>query len=161
MFMSTANHLRGVFALNKDLVFIAGDKATILKFDGKSWSKETIDKIKLQDGTEYEITDDLNSIFAFSSQDVWAVGANGVILHSKGGNFEWQGSESSKTLRSVRGIAKDKLWAAGGEGTILHFNGTQWKQEISGSIATLFDLWGSSEKNLIVVGDLGTVLKRK
>lgn len=75
----------------------------------------------------------LHAIWGFGPNDVWAVGAQGVIRHWTGGNAKadaWQVVPSPVThdLRALWGSRPDDLWAVGDEGTVIHWDGKSWTQ---------------------------------
>ena len=75
----------------------------------------------------------LHAIWGFAADDIWAVGAQGVIRHWTGGNPKtdaWQIVPSPVThdLRSLWGSRPDDIWAVGDDGTVIHWDGTSWTQ---------------------------------
>jgi hypothetical protein len=103
-------------------VWIAGSKGTILRSDGKSFEvQQTPDKTQLF------------GIYAFSEQDVYAVGGN---------------------AQCTPGIACGTIW---------HFDGKTWSQPagLTGALmgkATWFKTWGRNAKDLWVVGSSSEIL---
>ena len=68
-----------------------------------------------------------------ASDDVWAVGVAGKILHYTGGTWTEATSGHDKDLRGVWGKSKSDVWAAGSDGWILHYDGTAWSRTQVGS----------------------------
>ena len=66
---------------------------------------------------------DIQAIHAMwgTSDDLWAVGSSGVILHSAG-NDEWAMSRSGtlEILNGIWGSGPSDIWAVGASGTLLH-----------------------------------------
>jgi hypothetical protein len=89
-----------------DHLWAAGDKGTILHFDGSEW--------QVQDaGT----TSTLNAIFGVSPTNIWAVGEHGVALHFDGNG--WAAVDAGGvdvTFRAVWGSAPDDVWIGGDSG---------------------------------------------
>jgi uncharacterized protein YjdB len=105
-------------------------------------------------GTTY----DVNGVWGSSASDIFAVGGNGVIVHSNGTAWSTMASGTTLYLYDVWGTSGSDVFAVGGAGAILHYNGTSWSTMTSGSTVWLYDVWGSSSKDVFVVGDNGTIL---
>ena len=104
----------------------------------------------------------LTGVHGFSSKDVWAVGAGGIVSHYDGTTWTTTclgiGDNCSglltngEPLLSVWGSSSADLFAVGAYGTIIHFDGQQWVKMTSGTTLTLYDVWGSSGSNVYSVG---------
>ncbi|MGA2740651.1 MAG: YCF48-related protein, partial [Bryobacteraceae bacterium] len=94
---------------------------------------------------------------------LWAVGADGTILHSAdGATWRPQASGTTNYLFSVYGTGDGKtLWAVGERGTILHStDGATWQPQARGTTDFLFSVYGSGDgKTLWAVGTGGTILR--
>jgi len=69
---------------------------------------------------------DLRSVWGTASNDVWAVGDGGTILHFNGTTWVRVNSGTSSNLRAVWGVAPKRVWAVGEKGTLLEYNGGSW-----------------------------------
>jgi archaellum component FlaF (FlaF/FlaG flagellin family) len=58
--------------------------------------------------------------------DVWAVGAEGTIVHWDGSAWKQVPSSTRSWLSGVWASGPDDAWAVGAFGTVLHWNGVRW-----------------------------------
>jgi hypothetical protein len=133
-------YLRGVSAVSSNLAWAVGfdgSSPLIYKWNGTSWSSETVPNITAQ----------LRAVSAVSSTDAWAVGSTGadntgntVILHWNGTQWSQVTSPSPGTtnngLSGVKAVSSNVAYAVGyfdsGSGPrtlVLGWNGSSWSQE--------------------------------
>jgi len=93
----------------------------------------------------------------------WAVGNQGVILHTSNGGANWtpQTSGTTQLLRSVWFTTTSSGIAVGGGGTIKRTTdgGQSWVSVASGTANTLFSVTFIDELNGCIVGDNGHILR--
>jgi hypothetical protein len=142
--------LRGVSARALGDIVVVGEGGTILRGTGTTplnWSTDT-----------KGANPDLFAVWA-DSNDAWAVGAGGTILHSAaGGSWSAEHNDSGADLFGVF-AAGGSVWAVGAGGTILIRRGGAWSGEHSGG-ADLRAVWTASNGEGWAVGDDGTILHR-
>ena len=99
-------------------------------------------------------------IWGSSSNDVFAVGGDGSILHYDGNSWSAMSSGTVRNLKSVWGSSSSDVFAVGNEGTILHYDGTSWTAMTTASSTspTFFDIWGSSSSDVFAVGSQGSIM---
>ncbi len=102
---------------------------------------------------------DVHGLWGTSAQNLWAVGAKGLIAHGKAQAWFPQYAPVDVDLNAVWGTSETHATVVGDGGEIVTFNGTVWTQEESPTTADLFGVWGTSEDHMIAVGD-GIVLQR-
>ena len=135
----TTRQLRRVEAISRDDVWAVGEgywgeggSATVLHFDGTSWSQFP--------STAYGWMEDVSAV---ASDDIWGCGndqANSAVLyHYDGSSWSAQRLEGVQDLWGIHARASDDVWAVGKGGTVLHYNGNNWAN-LSG--ATSEDLIG-------------------
>lgn len=95
----------------------------------------------------------LKAVWGSSSNDVFAVGANGTILHYNGTDWSSMSSDTTNNLNGVWGSSGQYVFAVGDKGTILHYNGTDWSAMTSGTTSNLNGVWGSPGYGVFAVGD--------
>ena len=100
----------------------------------------------------------LNAVWGSSSNDVYAVGEGGTILHYDGSSWTAMASNTNDNLNGVWGSSANDVYAVGLKGTILHYNGQSWSKIDSDVSHTLWDVWGSSGNDIFVVGSVGVIL---
>lgn len=100
----------------------------------------------------------LSGVWGTSSENVFAIGSRGAILHFDGNRWIRQRSGTGKNLASVWAASPGRAYAVGLDGVILTFDGRAWKTERSGTTKTLLGVWGSSDADVYAVGRGGTIL---
>ena len=74
-------------------------------------------------------TNILMSVHMVSSNDGWAVGYYGTIIHWDGTNWTNVTSPTTSHLHSVFAVNANDGWAVGEYGTIIRWTGTEWVPE--------------------------------
>jgi photosystem II stability/assembly factor-like uncharacterized protein len=101
----------------------------------------------------------LMDVWCHTSNDVFAVGFDGLILHYDGSTWTTMTSGTPVILYKVWGTSSTNVYAVGNEGTILHYNGSSWAFMDSPSAEiSLRGIWGTSATNIYVVGNDGLIL---
>ncbi|MFW5836383.1 MAG: hypothetical protein ACOCVM_00140 [Desulfovibrionaceae bacterium] len=142
-------------------VFIAGDSGEVLRYDGRSWSKTSLDG-----------QPDIYSIYGAASDNVYAVGPKGTILHYDGSAWSRQDSPANDSLYGVWGVG-NTFYAVGNYRTVLKNDGRGWDmlyetpkmQSLPGVMGLLdnpgavavgdfsfFSIWGPSENDFYIGG---------
>ncbi len=107
---------------------------------------------------------DLYGAWGSAPNDVWFVGAAGVILHWDGSAFTAPDSKTGSELRGVWGSSKTDVWAVGKanwvptDATILHFDGSAWSVAQTIKDADLYAVSGTSPNDVWAVGGKGLAL---
>ena len=109
-------------------IFAVGDPApdpqgnirhTILKFSGSSWSRMNAPIVGLGQGR-------LSGVWGTSSENVFAVGDDGIILYYNGTNWSKMTSGTMADFLGIWGASADQVYAVGRYGTIQYYDGTTW-----------------------------------
>lgn len=104
-------------------------------------------------------------VHGLSSNDVYAVGASGVITHFDGTRWSVEREGGDFTLYGVWGTSRPGLLAVGGDVTsnqprgVVLSKGTAWG-ELSTSLpqtTPLFKIWGRSSNDFFIVGERGAM----
>lgn len=104
-------------------------------------------------------SNDLYAVYADTGADVYAVGAQGTIVHSRDSGASWavETSGTSAALRSVWGSSD--VYAVGDGGTILYSSGDgNWTALASGTTQNLNAVWGRFSGDIVAAGAHGTLL---
>lgn len=91
---------------------------------------------------------DIRGMWGFATNDIWAVGSHGTVLHWNGSS--WRGVTGSyfHDLRGVWGASPDDVWMVGHYDEVYHWdgrtlshhpNGPTWSYQVNGSGAN--DIW--------------------
>ncbi|MCB9727592.1 MAG: hypothetical protein H6746_03795 [Deltaproteobacteria bacterium] len=155
----TTEHLRGVFGRPGGQTWAVGGAGVVMKRSELGWVRAPVQPIPVSDGSQKAVTNTMHAVWGAAEDDVWAVGAEGQILHWDGQTWSSKDPRLGVTLRGVYGLAADDVWAVGNEGQIVHWDGAEWTPWPSGSVATLYGIHGDGQGQVYVVGDLGTVLR--
>jgi hypothetical protein len=99
----------------------------------------------------------LHGVWVLSSDNVFAVGDNGVVLERFNGAWHRLPSAGG-TLQAVRAFARGHVYVVSSEGLISHWNGSQWSVLYDGGVGHGYaDLTATSDEDLWAVGRAGTV----
>ncbi len=91
------------------------------------------------------------------SDDLWAVGSDGLILRRSLGVWTRQPSGTSEPLHGVWGRNAMDVYAVG-RGTLLHFDGAAWRALPSPDPGDLLAIWGAPTGELLVAKANGRVV---
>lgn len=110
--------------------------------------------------TNVGFTVNMTAIWGASRDSLWAIGQEGLILHSTDGST-WNRALSTTTadLTAIHGSDDRNIWAVGAEGAVLHYDGTSWQARSSPASHTLRDVRTLPGGPAIIVGDNGTILR--
>jgi len=133
-------------------LFIAGDRGTIVRGDGESFSTLATPDPRAT----------LYGIWGTDPESLWAVGTdgtNGVVWRSNGeGGFDAADVDPAlleqTTLFKVWGRSADDVWMVGDQGRILHFDGQSVSASSSRTHVPLTTVHGT-DTALYAVGGLG------
>jgi DNA-binding beta-propeller fold protein YncE len=160
--------------------YAVGDAGVALHFDGTGWSRVATGSTKaLADvwGAAEVLAVDgygtilnlslatagyeniaLRTIWGSATNDIFAAGESGAILHSAGTAWSTMASDTSQWLNALWGSSEDDIFGVGENGTIVHYNGTAWSTMESGVYETLHGVYGDAPDNVYAVGDNAVVL---
>jgi Tfp pilus assembly protein PilX len=134
-----------------DIGFAVGNGADILKYNGSTWTFETV-----------SVANNLFGVYVVSNSEAWAVGAGGRILKWNGSTWSTVTSPTGTQLNAIAmidsnqdGIA-DSGWAVGNSGVAITYNGTSWTTQSPGSGALMGvaafasnDVWAAGASGII------------
>jgi hypothetical protein len=142
----------------------AASHTGLLRYDGATWQHI--------EGARWR---SLHDVSGTSSSNVWAVGADGIILRYNGTAWSGQRFDGTAvqahpltsfdaparriTLRGLHAISATAAVAVGDSGTALFHNGTAWSVSNTGTTADLTDVWGTSLTNLYATTSTGRVMR--
>jgi|GEM_PF-1060901 len=110
----TTNRLYGVWGSPASDVFVVGESGTIRHWDDSTWSPMTSG-----------VPGKLHGVWGSSaSDDVYAVGELGAIVHYDGDGSTWDvmTSDTTSRLNGVWGSSASDVFAVGAGATILHYS---------------------------------------
>lgn len=138
----------GLYAADATHVFAVGDG--IRQFDGTTWTAMT------SPSTQY-----LHAVSGTSATDVWAVGANGTILHYDGTSWTVKSSGTTARLRAVHARSATDVWIAG-YGVVMGGNGTSFSSRSvsGGTTSTTYDaIFALSATDIFLGDDTGALYR--
>lgn len=105
----------------------------------------------------------LMGAWAAGPDDLWLVGAGGVILHWDGKTVSFVPSEATEAddLSAIWGTAPNDIWVVGGakatgRNITQHWDGARWQAVSNSTLCDLLDVWGSSPNDYWAIGSCGT-----
>lgn len=145
-------NLRHISGASAGDVWAAGDRGTILHWNGYFWSSPPR---PLHRGQFNAI-----SYRAGATNSIAAVGETGIALQLTGGTWDCPNRAADGTLRGVFGATEKDIWAVGDRGVLSHYDGKGWTQQQApgGFTGTLHVVNGRSGKDVWAAGEQGTVL---
>lgn len=149
--------IHGLWGADANNVFLVGDLATALRWDGTAFVP-----LPLPASPARRITT-LYAVFGTSATDVWMVGAGGVALHYDGVTTTEVPTPDLGELRAVWGPTAASTYAVSSLGTevlVLHYDpGTKafTKVRTLATPATPTALWGASDDTYFVATGFGEI----
>jgi hypothetical protein len=147
--------MKKLFALCLTLIFcgslIAGCGSTAVPTTTASLSAVASGNWKAMDSSAAQGTN-LTAVWGSSPSDIFAVGADGMILHYDGQAWSTMTSGTFKHLSGIWGSSPSDVFAVGEDGTILHYDGKSWTTMDSSNTNWLYGIWGTSSKDVFVGG---------
>jgi len=101
---------------------------------------------------------DLDAVWGWSANDVWAVGDQGTILFWGGSGWAATPSGTTQRLNGVWGAGPNDAWVVGDQGTILRWTGASWSSFSSPTTADLRAVWASGPTDAWAVGAQSSIL---
>ncbi|MCH9682554.1 MAG: hypothetical protein K0V04_14045 [Deltaproteobacteria bacterium] len=123
----------------------------LIHWDGTSWTNHPMPTL---DGRNPAA---MFKVWAAATDDVWAVGDVGVIVHYDGQSWSQVLSGTGNDLISLWGIGPDEVVAVGGRsiGTIARWDGSTWTTEEVGRFAGLNGIWMDPSGDAALAGNIG------
>ena len=143
----TVHRIGSMWAFGPSNVLFSIQQGKMLRFDGKSFSKEQ------------SPVNHLMQIWASSKTDVFAVGGYGNVIHYDGDSWKKMDSGTTAHLKSVWGSGPNNVYAVGDSGVIIHYNGSRWQPQQSGVTEKLLAVWGSGPKDIYAAGRPDALLR--
>lgn len=100
----------------------------------------------------------LYAIWGSAADDIFTVGAMGIIRHFDGASWSNMQSDTASDLYSIWGSSGTDVFAVGKGGMILHYDGITWAVMTTWKTENLRGVWGSSKNDVFAVGSNGTIL---
>lgn len=109
--------LRAIWGAGGDELWVTSSSAEILHLRNGAWTKE-----------ETGAPGALLAVAGTATDDVWAVGERGAVMHWDGRRWSAAREEvaHASTLRAVWARSKRQAWAVGDAGASLEWDGTRW-----------------------------------
>ena len=101
------------------------------------------------------LTERVHALWGAVTNDVWAVGENGLLMHWDGG--KWSRWRLAGNLRAVWGRARDDVWINGCANNFYHWNGATWSRVASpipaDYVGVCLALGGTSPADISAIGE--------
>lgn len=147
-----------VHALPGGVAWLAGENGSVLRYDESQTDPGT--GLPQLTAIPAATTATLYGLWAFSDDDVWAVGGDdgqpGVVLHGgRSGLLIDQTAPTVATLFKVYAADADHLYVVGSSGVLLRRSGGAWTRDASPTTDRLLTAWGTGASDVYAVGGLG------
>jgi hypothetical protein len=90
----------------------------------------------------------LTAALTFSSNDIWAAGVRGAIVHWDGKAWTPARVPTNDSLRSIWGTSPSDVWVGGDNGDLFHCDGKGWTPSPSGTTLPIRQIWGTSPSDI-------------
>lgn len=130
--------------------FLVGEDSAVYRFTGVSAIPQIV-----------QTTQHLRSVWGAATNDVWAVGLAGVVLHFDG--LTWTQIDDlpvGSAFEVLWGNASDDVYAAGHNGVIMHWDGEVWALVASKTDMNLRGVYGFPGGPVWAVGGFGTIMTK-
>ena len=114
--------------------------------------------VRGSDSREITTDESYDGVTAVDSNNIWAVGTDGTIVHYDGLGWTDQESGTTQDLTGVDAVNENNVWAVGTDGTILYYDGTSWTSQNSGTNNVLTNVSAVDTNHVWAVGTQGTIL---
>ena len=152
---------QGIYGFSSNEIFVVGEysnRGVIGIWDGISWTEFRGDYFLARGDTVYP----LKSVWGSSPEDVWAVGAQGTIVHWDGSEWKKVQSPTSMYLTDIYGTSSDNIFAVGAtltdEYELIHYDGNSWRlisNQIPISAMMFRSIWLDKSGSGFIVGSRG------
>ncbi|MEQ9502741.1 MAG: hypothetical protein RIT81_38080 [Deltaproteobacteria bacterium] len=143
----TADDLNTISPTSRGLL-AAGNGGLVMRRVDNEWQPESRRRLHT-----------LQGVWGPAPDDIWAVGANGTILHWDGAAWTDAPEIPNAQIYAVHGSGTDDVWAVGELGFVTHWDGSTWSSISSGASVTLNGIHALSSTHAFAVGAEGTVIE--
>ena len=152
-----------VYGFGANDVWVVGAGGRILRYNGTTWTNQRYDGDSvfahpLNDWESLARNIYLRGVWGSSTNDVFAVGDSGTVLHWNGSAWSRMSSGTTAELHRVWGVSSSNVYATGVGGTLLHYDGSSWSTVSVPTTEPLERIWGSSASDVYVGGANATLL---
>lgn len=141
--VQTSADLRGLYVAPGGAAVIAvGSQGSVYRYIG-NWQKQTTN-----------ITTHLNAIWGSGTDDIWAAGQGGVVIHWNGTAWSPVYSPSMQEIYAISGVSVSNLWFVGANATALFWDGVMLRSRNLGLTGTLRAV-SSSGTGTLAAGESG------
>ena len=107
---------------------------------------------------ESGVTSDINASYIVAENDIWVVGAEGLVLHDDGTGWANIEVGTTEDLNDITFIDASNGYVVGNGGLVLLYDGTTWSVVNVGTTENLLGVSFVDSDNGVVVGDGGTIV---
>lgn len=100
---------------------------------------------------------DLDKVFGFADDDIWAVGERGTVLRKKSGVITTLPVPAATNLHAIWGSSPTSVWVAGDDGHLFRWDGTAWTPFTRPGSGAIYDLFGLDANNIWAAGQNGAL----
>lgn len=112
-----AGILYDVYRTEDNVWFAVGENGFAMKRIGQTGAWEPIPT---------DVDERLSAVWGLTSDNVYAVGTHGTIVHWDGTRWRRQHSGTGENLSTVHGTGTGDIYVGGSDSTLLHYDGIAW-----------------------------------
>ncbi len=117
-----------------------------------------LDTVYAWNKDESGVTSDIFDSYIVADNNMWAVGADGLVIHNDGSGWSVVDVGVSVDLRSVSFVDANNGYIVGDAGTVLNYDGTTWAVVDAVTTVNLLGVSFADADNGVVVGAGGTIV---
>ncbi len=138
--------LTSVWASSADDIYVVGDDAIVMHYDGVDWRRTLI-------GSNFN-----HSVWGSGPNDVWVLGLFDLYNYD-GADWTEVDNDESGGEGQVWGFGPDDIWVMTDDDHAVHWDGVAWTRYEGDDrfIGSMMAVWGASPDDLWAVGAAGSV----
>ncbi len=117
-----------------------------------------VDTVYAWDFDDSGVTSDIYASYIVDDNNMWAVGADGLVLHNDGTGWMVKDAGTTENLKDIIFIDASNGYAVGDAGIVVYYDGTTWTIIDVGTTDNLSGVSFVDNDNGVVVGDAGKVI---
>lgn len=147
--------LYDIAVISHDDIWAVGDNATLIHWDGISWTEITGGANPFSGAT------DLFAIWAFDANNIWAGGQGGELAYYDGVSWVLQTTPNTNSVNGIMGVSATRLWAVTANGDVFDTTdgGADWDKTDGPTVIDYNGIWAVNALELFIAADGGVIVR--